>query len=414
MKHIRKSTYEDLPRLMEIYREAQRKMTASGNLHQWAEGHPTLDMIRSDIDLGASHAVVEDGRVVGAFSLFFGKDPTYSVIEGGAWADDVRPYATIHRIGSCNGARGVAEYVFSWCLGRTRNLRIDTHEDNVIMRHCVEKAGFRYCGVIHLANGDPRLAYQKVLPPLVMGIINATPDSFWERSRYNTAILESGADIIDIGAVSTRPGAAGVDEEEEWARLEPVLRLAKDFPHISIDTTRSSIVRRAFDLIGPFIVNDISAGEDDPDMLRTAGELGLPFIAMHKRGSPRTMDSLTDYADDGSGLPPVVAAVRQYFRDFAVRAGEAGIRDWTADPGFGFAKTTEQNLELLDHLDVLKDEGWPVLAGVADKRFTNGHTEECHAKAILHGADMLRVHDVEAAKRTIMSFGKAYLEESSR
>ena len=412
--HIRKSTYEDLPRLMEIYREAQRKMIVSGNLHQWAEGHPTEAMIRSDIDLGVNHAVVEDGRVVGAFSLFFGKDPTYSVIEGGAWVDDVRPYATIHRIGSCNEARGVAEYVFSWCLGRIRNLRIDTHEDNVIMRHCVEKAGFRYCGVIHLANGDPRLAYQKVLPPLVMGIINATPDSFWERSRDNTAIHESGADIIDIGAVSTRPGAADVDEEEEWARLEPVLRLAKGFPHISIDTTRSSIVRRACELIGPVIVNDISAGEDDPDMLRTAAELGLPFIAMHKRGGPRTMDSLTDYADDGSGLPPVVAGVRQYFRDFAIRAEEAGIRHWIADPGFGFAKTTEQNLELLDHLDILKDEGWPVLAGVADKRFTQGRTEECHATAITHGADILRVHDVEAARRTIESLEKTYLEESSR
>ena len=159
---IRKSTYADLPHLMEIYREARQIQLDSGNLHQWREGYPPEELIHSDISKGISYAVEEDGTVVGAFAFIPGKDPTYSYIEGGSWIDDVQPYATIHRLGSLKSSHGVAKACFDWCWEQINNLRIDTHEDNSTMRHCVEKAGFRYCGIIYLANGDPRLAFQKI------------------------------------------------------------------------------------------------------------------------------------------------------------------------------------------------------------------------------------------------------------
>lgn len=231
---------------------------------------------------------------------------------------------------------------------------------------------------------------------LVMGILNMTPDSFWEPSRGNLAILDSGADIIDIGAVSTRPGAADVPEEEEWRRLEPVIRMIRKDLTISIDTTRSGIVRRVREALGrPFIVNDITAGRDDPEMLDTVAELGLPYIAMHSRGNPRTMDSLTEYPDG------VVEVVLEFFEEFAQTARAKGIDDWILDPGFGFAKTEEQNLELLRSLERFRRFGRPILVGIADKRFTRGGTEKLHREALAHGADILRVHDVAAIRRTM-------------
>lgn len=229
----------------------------------------------------------------------------------------------------------------------------------------------------------------------IMGILNLTPDSFFEPSRYNMEILHSGADIIDIGAVSTRPGASEVSVEEEWRRLEPVLsNLGKDVPRISVDTTSAEIVRRVYATIGDFIVNDISAGEDDPMMLPTVAELGLSYVAMHKRGNPRTMDSLIEYDD-------VVEDVLQYFRDFAVKADALGIKDWIVDPGFGFAKNKEQNLQLMAGLSRFKEFGRPLLIGIADKRFTEGRTEELHLEALRAGADILRVHDVKKARQTV-------------
>ena len=222
--------------------------------------------------------------------------------------------------------------------------------------------------------------------PLRMAVLNLTPDSFWEPSRYNMAVLSSGADIVDIGAVSSRPGADPVSEEEEWARLEPVLRSLPEGLRISIDTVRSSIVRRAHELVGHFIVNDISAGEDDSAMLSTVAELGLGYIAMHKRGTPQTMDSLTDYPEG------VVGAVLDYFEAFSQKAAEAGVKDWILDPGFGFAKTESQSLELLRHLGEFKRFGKSVLAGIADKRFTAGRTPLLEDLALLCGADILRIH----------------------
>lgn len=234
-----------------------------------------------------------------------------------------------------------------------------------------------------------------------MGILNLTPDSFFESSRYNYSILDSGADIIDLGAVSTRPGAADVSMEEEWARLEPVLRrLSEDRSkarEISVDTTRAEIVRRTYSVIGNFIVNDISAGEDDPQMLETVGGLGLPYIAMHKRGNPRTMDAMNAYKD-------IVEDLLAYFTEFERKAQEAGIKDWILDPGFGFAKDREQNLTLLRNLERFKIFGRPILIGIADKRFTEGRTEDYHLEGLQHGADILRVHDVEKARETIRRF----------
>ena len=286
----------------------------------------------------------------------------------------------------------------------------------------------------------------------IMGIVNVTPDSFWEPSRAFSpdaavrrvrAMLEQGADIIDIGAVSTRPGAAPIQVSEEWARLSPVLTaLVREgicteisdggstevgdsertemsdgerrtaWPRISIDTTSAEIVRRCYETIGRFLVNDISAGEDDPDMLPTVGGHGLPFVAMHKRGGPVSMDALCSYPQG------VVPALLDYFRDFEARAGRFGIRDWILDPGLGFAKTPEQCWEILRRLPELRVLGRPILIGAADKRFTrsvpdwvepllrngagaeNG-TEVAHRLAIAGGAEILRVHDVGRLKMSV-------------
>ena len=256
----------------------------------------------------------------------------------------------------------------------------------------------------------------------IMGIVNLTDDSYFAESRCVdvssalervSCMLEEGADIIDIGACSTRPGSLPVGAEEEWRRLEPVLKAIKEnFPQarLSIDTYWSSVVRKAYGLIGDFIVNDISAGEDDPEMLPTVGELGLTYIAMHKRGTPQTMQQLTDYQD-------VVADVKAYFDEFSVKAKSFGIKDWILDPGIGFAKTVEQNYALIRRLEELAADpisggGFPrILVGVSRKsliyRYLDISPEESlpatqvlHLAALQNGADILRVHDVAEAVRT--------------
>ncbi len=238
----------------------------------------------------------------------------------------------------------------------------------------------------------------------IMAIINLTPDSFFAPSRVRAAqaqervceLCAQGADIIDLGAVSTRPGAADVSLDEEWRRLAPVLAGWDRTVPLSVDTTRAEIVRRVYDSVGRFVVNDISAGEDDPGMLATVGRLGLPYVAMHKRGNPRTMDAQTDYPEG------VTAALVAYFAAFARRAEAYGIADWILDPGLGFAKTAGQNWEILEHLEEMRLFGRPVLIGAADKRFTGGDTEKAHRLALAHGADILRVHDVAAARQTVL------------
>ncbi len=278
----------------------------------------------------------------------------------------------------------------------------------------------------------------------VMGIINLTDNSYFAESRCLdsggrsdiAAVLKraekmvaEGADILDIGACSTGPGTHPVGEEEEWKRLCPALAaVRKEFPdvEISIDTYWPSVVRKAFDAIGSFIVNDVTAGAgmqpetgsdagnagspesllSDPDgMLRTAGRLGLPFVAMHMRGNPSTMQSLTDYND-------VTTDILEYFRQFGVRAEEAGIREWILDPGFGFAKSIEQNYQLLKELGKFRATGRRILVGVSRKSMIYRKfgispeealpaTQVLHYKALCEGADILRVHDVAEVVRTI-------------
>lgn len=184
-------------------------------------------------------------------------------------------------------------------------------------------------------------------------------------------------------------------------------------PAISVDTYRSEIVQRVYDTIGPFIVNDISAGQMDAKMLETVGRLGLPYIAMHMRGTPETMQSLTDYKD-------VTEAVIGYFKDFARKAEEYGIRDWIVDPGFGFSKTLEQNYELLARLDeVVSAFPQPVLAGVSRKSMIYKKlgitpdeampaTQVVQFAALEKGATWLRVHDVAAAVQTANLFASIY------
>lgn len=238
----------------------------------------------------------------------------------------------------------------------------------------------------------------------IMGIINLTPDSFWKESRCRPEnisdaikkILDEGADIIDIGAVSTRPGAEYVSEEEEWNRLKPALEALRG-QNFSIDTVRSTIVKKVYEETGTFMVNDISAGEDDPQMLSTVAELGLSYVAMHKRGTPLSMDSKCEYPLG------VVEELLQYFKDFSLKAKSLGVENWILDPGFGFAKTKEQNIELLERLQEFAVFEKPILVGIADKRFTEGDTEKYHRLALQNGASILRVHDVSAAVRTIQA-----------
>ena len=240
----------------------------------------------------------------------------------------------------------------------------------------------------------------------VMGIINLNDDSFYAPSRHNMAILDSGADIIDLGAVSTRPGSKGVSPEEEWQRLEPVLKAVDPSACISIDTYSSEVAERAADLLGRwYIVNDISAGEDDPRMLETVGRLGLGYVAMHKRGTPETMQSMCDYDD-------VTGDVLDYFRDFAVKADAAGIKDWVLDPGFGFAKNVEQNYTMMRELERFSELGRKILVGISRKSFiyrplgispadSLPAVTAMHLVALMNGADILRVHDVAEARQAI-------------
>ena len=290
----------------------------------------------------------------------------------------------------------------------------------------------------------------------ILGIVNLNGDSFYAGSRTSgddavariRQMWADGADVVDLGACSTRPGSAQPSLEEEWSRLEPVLtELAgyslpgacapphrgrgrgplpeavggagvkrsetespgREYPAISIDTYRAEIVRRVYDTIGPFLVNDISAGEMDPQMLGTVGRLGLPYVAMHMRGTPETMQSLTDYDD-------VVAEVIRYFKAFEKKAADAGIREWILDPGFGFAKTVEQNYQLLRRLSEIK-EAFPqeILVGLSRKSMiykplgitpeeAMPATQVLNYAALERGATWLRVHDVVPAIQTARLF----------
>lgn len=232
----------------------------------------------------------------------------------------------------------------------------------------------------------------------IMGVVNVNEDSFYAPSRAASedafcrrvdSLLERGATIIDIGAVSSRPGATLVGAADEWRRLEPALHTAaRRYGGVafSIDTFRSETALRAFEILGKYIVNDISAGAWDGAMLPLVGKLGLPYVAMHLQGTFETMHDSFLYDD-------VVGSVVSYFRNFEVRAKETGIKDWILDPGFGFSKSSEDNMILLRNLPRLKEAfGRPVLVGISHKRFTAGRLEELEAMALELGASILRTH----------------------
>ena len=252
--------------------------------------------------------------------------------------------------------------------------------------------------------------------PQVMAILNVTPDSFFAGSRMPDAThverrvkeaAAEGASIIDVGGYSSRPGADEVPADEEWRRVElgigAVRRLAPGVL-ISVDTFRSEVAARAIEKFGPLIINDISAGELDPQMPATAARCGVPYVAMHMKGDPRTMQTLTDYKRD------ITAEVTAYFEAKTADLLAAGIKreNIILDPGFGFAKTTEQNYELLAGLHRLCALGYPVLAGLSRKsmiyRVLAG-TVALGWECLRQGASILRVHDVQEAVDTVRLFG---------
>lgn len=258
----------------------------------------------------------------------------------------------------------------------------------------------------------------------VMAIVNATPDSFYASSRTQSrkAVAErveqallQGAAILDIGGYSSRPDADDVSVEEEWIRVDMALSAARevsDDAPISIDTFRSEVIRRAVERYGDIVVNDITAGEGDVEMLATVAELELPYIAMHMRGTPQTMQQLTHYVD-------VVSDVKSELQERIVAMESAGVerKRIALDPGFGFAKTVEQNYELLAGMHKLKSLGQPLLVGVSRKSMIYkplgitpndalAATQAIHWEALRQGATLLRVHDVKEAVDTIKLYEK--------
>lgn len=256
----------------------------------------------------------------------------------------------------------------------------------------------------------------KVDAPLVMGILNATPDSFFSGSRIRQdetllrkaeMMIDAGADILDIGGQSTRPGATMISEQDEMRRVIAILRLIHErFPDaiISIDTFYSAVAREAV-RAGASIVNDVSAGSLDENMISTVAELNVPYVLMHMRGTPQTMQQHTDYQK------PTVE-ILDYFIEKIGILRTAGIKDVIIDPGFGFAKTHAQNFELLRNLRAFEVLECPILAGlsrkgtiqktlgVSSENALNG-TTVLNTIAIMNGASILRVHDVREAREVI-------------
>lgn len=262
--------------------------------------------------------------------------------------------------------------------------------------------------------------------PQIMGIVNITPDSFYEGSRTMQTdaikrrverLMSEGADMLDIGAYSSRPGADDVTEQEECARLEVGLTALRevagnDIP-VSVDTFRASVAHHAVAELGADIINDISGGLLDEMMFDTVAQLNCPYILMHLRGNPSTMQTLCDYSQFGND---VTAGVVSELSGRIMQLRQMGVSDIIVDPGFGFSKTLEQNYELMRSLEVIGEAfNAPLLVGVSRKSMVcralnitpdkalNG-TTSLHTIALLKGASILRVHDVGAAveARTIV------------
>ncbi len=253
--------------------------------------------------------------------------------------------------------------------------------------------------------------------PRVMGIINITPDSFYKGSRYTTEkeilgaaskMLEDGADILDIGGYSSRPGAEDITLQEERERvIKPLKLINREFSEaiLSIDTFRSEIAYEAVTECGAAIINDISGGDSDSNMFHVVEQLNVPYILMHMKGVPGTMQLKPVYDD-------IVADLLKWFGQRIVKLQMAGMKDILIDPGFGFGKTISHNFELLRRLGEFSITGMPVVVGISRKSMiwkTLGvsadealsGTTVLNTVALLNGADILRVHDVKEAVQTI-------------
>lgn len=253
--------------------------------------------------------------------------------------------------------------------------------------------------------------------PQVMGILNVTPDSFYGKSRKQSdeeiaarvrSVLQEGGSMIDIGAYSTRPGAADVPVETEMSRLRHglgILRREAPDAIVSVDTFRADVARMCVEEYGVQIVNDISGGELDDRMFDTVARLGVPYILMHIKGNPQNMQDNPQYDD-------LMCEMLVYFGSKVQRLHEMGVKDIILDPGFGFAKTLDHNYELMNRMEDLKVLGLPLLVGVSRKSMIyrllgtspdealNG-TTALHAMSLLKGASILRVHDVREAVETV-------------
>lgn len=253
--------------------------------------------------------------------------------------------------------------------------------------------------------------------PKVMGILNITTDSFYKGSRYNSdedilkaadRMLSEGADILDVGGYSSRPGATDISKEEESIRvLKSIKLISSEFPDaiISIDTFRADIARAAILECGAHIINDISGGEADTEMFPLVEKLKVPYILMHMKGAPGNMQNNPVYDD-------VVADILKWFGERIFRLQSAGVKDIIIDPGFGFGKTAEHNFEMLRRLSDFSVAGLPLLVGLSRKGMIwktlevtadealNG-TSVLNALALANGADILRVHDVKEAVQAV-------------
>ena len=256
-----------------------------------------------------------------------------------------------------------------------------------------------------------------VSKPSVMGIVNITPDSFYSSSRFIQIdeilnrvdkIISEGANFIDVGAYSSRPGAENINDEDEKNRLKPALNaISKQFPNviISLDTFRSTIAEWAVNEFGVGIINDISGGNIDSNMFKTIGKLNVPYILMHMRGTPQDMNLHTNY----------VNVAKEVITELSGKVNalqEIGVNDIIIDPGFGFAKTIEQNFELLQKLDAFRMFELPILVGLSRKSMIYKSLEitpensltgtiALNTIALLKGAQILRAHDVKDACQTI-------------
>ncbi|MDQ3111847.1 MAG: dihydropteroate synthase [Bacteroidota bacterium] len=269
---------------------------------------------------------------------------------------------------------------------------------------------------LHLFCGNLSLDLSR---PVIMGILNLTPDSFYDGGKFNSAenalkhaaeMVADGARIIDIGAVSTRPGAHSVSANEEWERMKAIIPLLRsNFPDtiLSVDTYRSGIAEKAVEA-GAHIINDISGGTLDDKMFETVGRLNVPYVLMHIKGTPETMQKNPEYEN-------VVEEVKQFFEERIVLLQAAGVKQIIPDPGFGFGKTLEHNYQLLNSLEVFTAMGFPVLAGLSrksmitklyggEKKEALAGTIEVNKIALQKGAKILRVHDVKEAMQLITNY----------